>query len=57
MKKLDKIILKEEKVTYTIKDEQIDVNEKYYINLETNERIYDREFPRRGQSSAGRGVW
>ena len=43
MQESEKIVLREEKVTCTIKGEKIEVTEKYYINLETNERIYDRE--------------
>ncbi len=36
-------ILKSEKVKYVIKGEEIEVIEKYYINPENSERIYDRE--------------
>lgn len=35
--------LKEEKVKYIIKDEEVEVVEKYYINSETGERVYDRD--------------
>lgn len=43
MKEFGKLVLKEEKVTYTIRDEEVEVTEKYYINSETNERVYNRE--------------
>lgn len=45
MKKCAKreIMLKKEKIKYVIKDEEVEVIEKYYIDVETGERIYDRE--------------
>ena len=44
MKKIEnEKILKCEKIKYVIKDEEVEVIEKYYINPNNNERIYDRE--------------
>lgn len=38
----DNMILREEKVNYLVKNEEVEVIEKYYIDINTNERIYDR---------------
>lgn len=39
----ENLVLREEKVNYVVKDEEIEVVEKYYIDLNTNERIYNKE--------------
>ena len=38
----NKIEYREEKVKYMIKDLEVEVIEKYYIDLDTNERVYNR---------------
>lgn len=41
--KKNNYVLKCERVKYVIKDEEVEVDEKYYVNPENNERVYDRD--------------
>ncbi|MBE5812087.1 MAG: DUF4065 domain-containing protein [Clostridiales bacterium] len=41
--KKNNYVLKCERVKYVIKDEEIEVDEKYYVNPENNERVYNRD--------------